>query len=355
MPIPAAPAPTSTTRVVGRRRVRAPAAPPATPATHDRRRPLDVVVERRDAVAVAVEDAQRVCCLKSSHWMTQPGQTSATPATNASTSASYVGAAQPRRAMADVQRVGEQRRVVRPDVERDRQGQGRVDAAGRRVQRELADRDGHPAGALVAEAQDPLVVGDDDEPDVLVRALAQELRDPVAVGRRDPRPAGPPDDVAELLARPPDGRRVDDRQELVEVLGQQPVEQRRVAVLERGQPDVLLERVVLAPEVLELEVDLLLDRQDPVRQQAAQPERVPFDVGEGQVLGQQPAAEERRSGERDRRPADRPRWRRTGRGVGRIPASIAVGRRAAWSQSPVTTSAPTIPYASCPGRWQMYR
>ena len=31
--------------------------------------------------------------------------------------------------------------------------------------------------------EDPLVVGDDDEPDVLVRALAQELRDPVAVGR----------------------------------------------------------------------------------------------------------------------------------------------------------------------------
>ena len=56
---------------------------------------------------------------------------------------------------------------------------GRVSAgwmpAGRRVQRELADRDRHAAGALVAEAEDPLVVGDDDEPDVLVRALAQEL------------------------------------------------------------------------------------------------------------------------------------------------------------------------------------
>ena len=123
-------------------------------------------------------------CLKSSHWMTQPGQTSATPRTNASTSASYVGAAQPRRPIAEVQRVGQQRRVVGPDVERDRQGQRRVDAAARGVQRELADRDGHPAGALVAETQDPLVVGDHDEPDVLVRPLAQELRDPV-----DGRPA----------------------------------------------------------------------------------------------------------------------------------------------------------------------
>ena len=86
-------------------------------------------------------------------------------------------AAQPRRAMAEVERVGEQRRVVRADIERDRQGERRVDAAGRRVQRELADRDGHAARALVAQAQDPLVVGHDDQPHVLVRALAQDLRE----------------------------------------------------------------------------------------------------------------------------------------------------------------------------------
>ena len=188
-----------------------------------------------------------------------------------------------------------------------------MDAARRRVQRELADRDGHAAGALVAEAQDPLVVGDDDEPDVLVRALAQELRDPVPIGRRDPRAAGPPDDVAELLARPPDGRRVDDRQEFIEVFGQQPVEQGRVAVLERGQPDVLLERVVLDPDVLELEVDLLIDRQDPVRQEPAKPEGVALGRRERQVLRQQPAAEERRARERGSWPCGRPRWHRTGR------------------------------------------
>ena len=93
------------------------------------------------------------------------------------------GAAQPRGAMPEVERIGQQRRVVGPDVERDRQGQDRMDAAGRRVQRELADRDAHPAGALVAEPEDPLVVGHDDQPDVLVRPLAQHLRDPVAVGR----------------------------------------------------------------------------------------------------------------------------------------------------------------------------
>ena len=60
-------------------------------------------------------------------------------------------AAQARRPVADVQRIGEERRVVRAHVERDRQRQGRVDAAAAGVQGELADRDRHAAGALVAQ------------------------------------------------------------------------------------------------------------------------------------------------------------------------------------------------------------
>ena len=116
---------------------------------------------------------------------------------------------------------------------------------------------------------------------------------------RDPGAARPPDDVAELLAGPPDRRRVDDGQELLEVLGQQPVEQRRVAVLERGEADVLLERVGLDAQVLELELDLLLDGQDAVGQQAAQAEGLALVGREGEVLGQQPAAEQRRAGQGD--------------------------------------------------------
>ena len=234
---------------------------------HDRGGPLDVVVEGRHAVPVAIEDAQRVVLLE-----VLPLDEAVGPdlgdALDERLDERVVGRPpQARRPMADVQRVLEEGRIVGPDVERDRQGDGRMDPA-RRVQGELADRDGHPAGALVAQAEDPLVVGDDDEPDVDVRALAEELRDPVAVGRGDPRPARPADDVAELLARPADRRRVDDRQELLEVLGDDAVEQRRVAILERGQPDVALERVVLAPQVLELELDLLVDGQDAIRQEA---------------------------------------------------------------------------------------
>ena len=299
MPIPAAPAPTSTIRASARA-VPVARSPASTPATTTAAVPW--MSSLKDGTRAAYRSSSRsaLTCLKSSNWMTQPGQTASTPTTNASTSASYSaprsrGARWPRYS-GSASRAG----LSVPDVERDRQRQGRVDAAGRGVQGELADRDGHAAGALVAEAEDPLVVGDDDEPDVLVRALAEQLRDPVAVRGRDPGPAGAADDVAELLARPPDRRRVDDGQELVEVLGEEPVEERRVAVLEGGQPDVALERVVLDPEVLELELDLLLDRQHPVRQEPAQPERVALLVREREVLGQEPAAEERRPGEPDR-------------------------------------------------------
>jgi hypothetical protein len=72
--------------------------------------------------------------------------------------------------------------------------------------------------------------------------------------------------VAEFLDGTADGRRVDDRQELLEVLGEEPVEQGGVTVLERRHPDVALEGVVLVMEVLELELDLLVDRQDAVRE-----------------------------------------------------------------------------------------
>ena len=124
--------------------------------------------------------------------------------------------------------------------------------AAARVQRQLADRDRHPAGPLVAEAQDALVVGDDDQADVVAGAT-KDVIDPADVIGRDPDAARTPEDVAELLARETDRRRVDDRQELLEVLDEEPVEQGLVAVLECGQADIPLEVIGLPPDVLQLQ------------------------------------------------------------------------------------------------------
>ena len=153
------------------------------PAEDDRCGPLDVVVERAVPVPVAVEDAQGVVLLE-----VLPLDHAARPALGDAgherlDEGVVGGAAQAWLAMPEIQRVGEEERVVGAHVERDGQGQRRVDPRRRGVQRQLADRDRHPAGALIAEPEDPLVVGDHDQPDVFVRAVGQELRDPVRVVR----------------------------------------------------------------------------------------------------------------------------------------------------------------------------
>ena len=223
-------------------------------------------------------------------------------------------AAQPRMAPADVQRVVEQRLAVRADVERHGQRQRRVDARRRRVEGELADRDAHPAGALVAEAEDALVVGDDDEPDLVARGVAQDLGHAVDVVGRDPDAARAAVEVAELLAGTPHGGRVDDREQLLEVVPEHAVEQGLVAVLERRQADVPLEVVGLVADVLQLEADLLVDVHDARRQEAAQAERVALLVGERGVLVEHRVGEQGEAAQEDRRRSgpDR-RASRTGR------------------------------------------
>ena len=154
--------------------------------------------------------------------------------------------------MTEVQRIVEQLAAVGPHIERDGQGVRRIDARGGRVQGQLSHRDRHPAGSLVAQAQDALVVGHDDQADVVAGRPKDDL-DPADVVRGDPDATRTPDDVTELLTSQADGRCVDDREEFFEVLDQESVEQRLVAVLERGQPDVPLEVIGLAPDMLELQ------------------------------------------------------------------------------------------------------
>src|SRR5439155_15177791 len=78
----------------------------------------------------------------------------------------------PRLSQSQIQRIGEERLVVRPGVDQDGQRQPGRNAAGRRVQRELADRYPHPVRAKIAKSEDPLTTGDDDETHVALRPVA---------------------------------------------------------------------------------------------------------------------------------------------------------------------------------------
>ena len=81
-------------------------------------------------------------------------------------------------AQAEIERVVEQSLVVGADVERDRQGQLRRHAGAGGVERQLAHRDAHAADAEVAQAEDALAVGHDDEADVRLRPVGEQFAQP---------------------------------------------------------------------------------------------------------------------------------------------------------------------------------
>ena len=98
-----------------------------------------------------------------------------TASTNSSISSSYSRPAQPRLPPAEVQLVGAERGVVRADVEADGQRLRRMNPRRHRVERQLPDGNAHAAAPLIAQAKDALIVGDDDEANVIVRRVAQHV------------------------------------------------------------------------------------------------------------------------------------------------------------------------------------
>jgi len=78
------------------------------------------------------------------------------------------------------------------------------------------------------------------------------------------------------LARFADGRRVDDGRHLLDVLREDAVEEARVAVLQRHKVCILVEVVLIATEVVEHALDLLMLVRDGRRQQAVNAKDLTF-------------------------------------------------------------------------------
>ena len=195
-------------------------------------------------------------------------------------------------APADVLGVVESLGVVGPDVEHDGQGPFGANAADERVKRELADRNAEAAGPLVADAQDPLAVGDDDHIHLVMGAIAQERRDCVTQRVRDDEAARPTINVAELLARQRHHRRIDHRSHFLDVLQQQRVEQDLIRVLQGSEINVPLEVFVLASIRLVGANQLLVERLDHRRQQPVQPKVTALGLRKGRPLVQSGTVEQ---------------------------------------------------------------
>ena len=213
------------------------------PGQRDAGGALDVVVEGADLVAIARQDrdgvdvgevlpldaAFRVELLHRRHELVDEGQ--------------IFVAAHAVLAQAEIERVVEQSLIVRADVENDRQAVLRRHAGAGGVERELADRDAHAAGAEIAETEDALAVGDDDEAHVLFRPIGQQLLHPAARADRQIDAARLAEDMAEFLARLADRRRIDERHVGGRVRHQDRVIKRLVARLQIRQHEVLLQIV----------------------------------------------------------------------------------------------------------------
>ncbi len=235
-----------------------------------RGRALDVVVERAQVVAVAIEQEMGVVLgevLPLQHHVREDLLHGLDERVDEGV---VVRPDDPLVPPAEVVGVVAARLVVRADVEHDRQCGGRVDAAARRVQRQLADRDPETVRALVAQTEDALTVGDDDHGDLVVGDRPQHLLEPVGVGIRQEQPTMVLVDHAELLARLADHRRVHDRHQRRDVVEQQAQEQRLVVVLHVAQQHVSLE-IGLEQGVLRPDAGgALLDRLDVGRQESVQ-------------------------------------------------------------------------------------
>src|SRR6185312_6302772 len=126
---------------------------------------------------------------------------------------------------ADIERISQALGIVGADVDQHRQRRGRIDTAAGGVERELADWDAHAAGALIAEAEDALAVGDDDHLGVVEQRVGEDLLQRALARQRQEQAARLAEQAAEGAATGANRRRVDDRQQFLEILRQQRVEQ----------------------------------------------------------------------------------------------------------------------------------
>src|SRR5690348_3913676 len=108
-----------------------------------------------------------------------------------------------------------------------------MDASAEGVERQLANRYSHPTKPKIAQSQNALAIGDNDDANGAFAYVAQNRGDVVALRVGDIQAARPAVDVAVVLARLADLRCIDDGAHLANMFLEEPIEQRFVAVLQR--------------------------------------------------------------------------------------------------------------------------
>ena len=112
----------------------------------------------------------------------------------------------------DIDRTVQPLFIVRADIQQHRQAMLRMNAAQRRIQRHLPDRNAHPSCTLIAEPQNAFAIADHNASDIIVVRVAQNLCDAIFVGIAEKQSARLSPDLAEPLAALAYRGRIDQRQ-----------------------------------------------------------------------------------------------------------------------------------------------
>ena len=154
-----------------------------------------------------------------------------------------------------------------------------------------------PTDAPIADAEDLLGIGSQDQIDIAGTGaeVSECFLDRIGMIDREIHAAGTPALMVILFHRQADGPVVDNRNHLAQMLGEQAEEQHFVAVVQRGQVDILAQGV-RQPLVLGIGAgDLSFQRADDGREQTSEAQGFPFLHGEGRPLVEKRRGEHRHS------------------------------------------------------------
>ena len=140
----------------------------------------------------------------------------------------------------------------------------------RRVERHLADGNAHAARALIAQPQDAFSIAHHDAPHIIIAGVGKDLRDAIPVRIAEKKTARLAPDLGKALAALAYRRRVDDRQQLFGMLGDERIEQRLIVVLQVAHVAVFAKGGIAAVEHALAAFALVFQRPDVRRQQAVQ-------------------------------------------------------------------------------------
>ena len=244
-------------------------------------RALDVVIEAEDLVLVAFEKVEGVVVAEVLELDEDVGPAAAGFGDEFLDEFVVGFARHAFLTQAEVHRIVQVFRVVRADVDGDGKRLFRGDAGAGRVERELAAGDAHAVDTEVAEAENALAVGHDDDVDFLVRAVFNDFADAALVVDRDEGAARIAVDMAELLADLADGRGVDHGHVVVDVVDQDLEVEVFVSRMQAVEHQKLVESRRAAVEQSERALDLQLHGGNGRRQKTAKAAGVALLLSEG--------------------------------------------------------------------------